>query len=780
VSGVRQNSRMTRGARAAVFTVAFALSAVSATAQQTGGVIPKPAETKPGSGTFELNAATIIQAPPASGGAADAAQYLADLWQRTNGLTLAVRSNSAQRASSPAEATSGSLIRFEQHPGFGPEAYRLEVAPHRIIVSASTATGLFYGAVTLWQLLPAGPKGGEIAAQTINDEPRYAWRGLMLDSSRHFQSPAFVRAMIDWMAWHKLNVLHWHLTDDQGWRLEIHKYPRLTSVGAWRIPAAVPGAPAPPRYGGFYTQDQVREIVSFAASRHVQIIPEIDLPGHAQAAIAAYPELGSLDARPSLPVSNRWGVHTHLFNLEPATFQFLENVLSEVVQLFPSRFIHIGGDEAVKDEWNASASVQARGRKLGISDAGALQNYFTQTIGRYLAAHGRRVVGWDEIMQPGMPRDAVVMAWHGAAAARAAALSGADTVLAPAPPMYFDNRQSSLANEPPGRFSVNSLKDVYAFEPHDAQMTEIQQRHILGLQADLWTEHIQSEHRVEWMALPRAAAVAEVGWSPQARDWPDFLKRLNSMSARYRAFDLHYADSVYGIQPQFMRSGAEVAVTLSSLPELRDAKLDIGIRYTLDGREPNAASTQYAGSLNAAVGTQIRAATFIGAERASRVASWNLDAHTGIRRTSHELELCSSGVGLLLEPAGASKPGDAPLAVDIMNPCWIYRSVDLTHGARIAAAVSALPFNYELPNEVGKIRVGDNRTANGELEVRVDDCSGAVLATVPLPAAASAEALVELAGRKLPSLAGRHDLCLRFARPSVDPIWALDWVEIQD
>ena len=322
-------------------------------------------------------------------------------------MVLSVRSSSAG-------ASTESFIRFEQQPGLGPEAYRVEVAPHAIKVSASTATGLFYGAITLWQLMPAGPASGVIAAQSISDEPRYAWRGLMLDSSRHFQSPAFIRSMIDWMAWHKLNVLHWHLTDDQGWRLEIRKYPLLTSVGGWRIPAVVPGAPTPPRYGGFYSQDEVREIVRFAANRHVQIIPEIDMPGHAQAAIAAYPELGSIDARPKLAVSNRWGVNTHLFNLEPQTFEFLQNVLAEVMQLFPSRYVHIGGDEAVKDEWKASAAVQARAKQLGITDAAALQTYFTRKITRYLAASGRRAVGWDEILQPGLGDRCRgdVMAWN--------------------------------------------------------------------------------------------------------------------------------------------------------------------------------------------------------------------------------------------------------------------------------------------------------------------------------------------------------------------------------
>jgi hexosaminidase len=743
-----------------------------------------PAEIKSGKGSFELSAATNIEAPLSSRGAADAAHYLSDLWQRTNGITLAVRSSSA-------DASTDSLIRFQQQPGLGPEAYRVEVAPHRIIVAASTATGLFYGAVTLWQLLPPGGAAGKIPAQTIRDTPTYAWRGLMLDSARHFQSPAFIRSMIDWMAWHKLNVLHWHLTDDQGWRLQIRKYPRLTSVGAWRIPASVPGVPAPKPYGGYYTQDQVRAIVAFARTRHVLIVPEIDMPGHAQAAIAAYPELGAaLDAR-SLPVSNKWGVHSHLFNLEPATFEFLENVLAEVLELFPSPYIHMGGDEAVKDEWNASPAVQARARRLGIHDADAMQTYFTQKIGRFLSSHGRRPVGWDEIMQPGLPSDAVVMAWHGATAARAAAIRGNDTVLAPDPALYFDHRQSTLATEPPGRLPVISLEDVYRFEPHDSKLTEIQQRHILGLQADLWSEHIKTGQRLEWMALPRAAALAEVGWSRAPRSWPDFLRRLAAMSARYRAFGIDYADSVFGIDPKFARTPGGIRVTLSNLPELKDAALETGIHYTLDGREPIAASTVYAAPLIVAAGAQIRAATFLGKEPVSRTWNARVDAHAGARRSSHELDLCSDGVGLLLEAGGdggvgaasladAPLAGDAPLAVDIMNPCWIYRDVELSHGARILAAVAALPFNFELGADAAKIRIGDNKTPQGELEVHVDGCDTAPVGVLPLAPASEHEGITALPPLTLPPLPGRHDVCLRFARPSLDPLWALDWVELGD
>jgi hexosaminidase len=768
---VRHGLSLVRRSWAAVQTAAFAVGLALPLAAH-GGVIPAPAEVNPGSGSFRVDSTVVMRVPPRDRDADAAAHYLAELWTRTNGLTLAVRAGAAE-VRTP-------TIEFRRRSGFRREGYGIEVTPQRVTVSASSSAGLFYGAVTLWQLLPTGVSGGEIAAQTIIDAPRYPWRGLMLDSSRHFQSPAFVRSMIDWMAWHKLNVLHWHLTDDQGWRLEIRKYPRLTSVGAWRIPASVPGSSSQKPYGGYYTQQQVRSIVAFAATRHVQIIPEIDMPGHAQAALAAYPELGAIDSHPTLPVSANWGVHSHLFNLEPSTFEFLQGVLDEVMQLFPSRYLHIGGDETVEDEWNASAGVQARARLLGISDANALQTYFTQKISGYLSAKGRRAVGWDEIMQPGLGADAVVMSWHGASAAHAAAIKGNDAVLAPDPMLYFDHRQSPLATEPPGRLAVISLEDVYRFEPHDPQLTEVQQRHILGLQADLWTEHIKTGRRVEWMALPRAAALAEVGWSPAPRSWPDFLRRLVSMSARYRAFGLDYADSVFGIDPQFARSTGGVSVTLSNLPELKDAKLDTAIHYTLDGKAPSAASALYAAPLRVAPGAEIRAATFMGPEQVSRTWSAHVDAHTGARRTSHQLELCSNGVGLLLEPSGKRGIGDAPLAVDIMNPCWIYRDIDLGKGPQFFAAVAALPFNFELGADAAKIRVGDNKTPQGELEVHVDGCDTAPYSVLPLAPAANQEGVTQLPAQKLPPLPGRHDVCLRFARPGLDPLWALDWVEIGD
>jgi hexosaminidase len=736
-------------------------------------VIPLPSETVSGVGSFNVGPDTIVRVPPADRDAAAAARYLVELWTRTNHLTVPITLGIATAGTSSTDT-----IAFRRQSGFGAEGYRLEVKPQRITVSASSAAGLFYGAVTLWQLLPPGANTGQISAQTIRDAPAYAWRGLMLDSARHFQSPAFIRSMIDWMAWHKLNVLHWHLTDDQGWRLEIRKYPRLTSIGAWRI------EPSGTRYGGFYTQDDVRNIVQFAATRHVQVVPEIEMPGHATAAIAAYPSLGSAGRSPPLTVSASWGVLPHLFNLEPQTFKFLEHVLDEVRDLFPSGYVHIGGDEAAKDEWNASADVQARARELGIHDSDAMQAYFTQRIARYLAAHGRRPIGWDEILRPGLEKGALVMSWHGVSGARSAALAGNDTILAPSPTLYFDNRQSTLPTEPSGRLKVVSLEDVYRFEPRDASLNDRQRPHVLGIQGSLWTEHIQTDERVQWMALPRAAAVAEVGWSAaENRRWPDFLQRLVPMFARYRAFGIRYADSVFTPAVEISRQGEAYSVALSN--QAQHAGPTLGdIRYTLDGGEPSAESLLYKTPLTVPINTQIRAAAFVGSAQVSRTTVRRLDAQSALRRSSHDLEPCSDGIGLLLQPNAVM--GD-PLAVDIMNPCWIDRGVDLSDGPSILAAVVALPFNFEIGADLPKIRVGDARTVVGELEIHVDGCDAPAQSVVPLagtPGAAAPSAAAAVAGetilpaQRLPRIPGRHDLCLRFARPGLDPMWALDWVEI--
>jgi hexosaminidase len=750
--------------RGALCLVALAwLTTGTAFADSPSPLIPLPAEMAPGQGTFTVAGGTVVRVPAGDAEAAGAARYLVEKIARTRGLRLsaqpfdaqangaagvdAVSRDAAGDAAAIAEAiatagnaTGGNVatggaaaigaaalgaaavgpsasraftsdvsaapgVAFLREPGMPNDAYRLDVASHGIQIRATSSSGLFYGAVTLWQLIPVGKGAATIPAQTITDAPAYKWRGLMLDSSRHFQSIRFIKSMLDWMAWHKLNTFHWHLTDDQGWRIEIRKYPRLTSVGSCRTPATATKV-KPPEYCGFYTQAQIRDIVAYAAERHIQVIPEIEMPGHAQAAIAAYPELGSIGGTPP-PVSAKWGVHAYLFNIEPKTIDFLHDVLTEVMELFPSPYIHVGGDEAVKDQWKSSPSVQARAQALGITDPEALQTWFMQEMGKFLEAHGKRLVGWDEILQPGLPSDAVVMSWRGVDGAHAAAVAGNDAVLSPWPTLYFDNRQSTRPSEPPGRMRVISLEDVYRFEPRDATLTADQQKHVLGLQANIWTEHIRTEERVELMTLPRAAAVAEVGWTaPERKDWNGFLQRLVPMAGRYRALGIRYDDSALAPDPHAAQS-------------------------------PRA------------------------------------------RRNSRELKLCSDGVSLLLEP-NAFGAGRRPLfALDIMNPCWIFKDADLSHGAWLTAAVGQLPFNFEIGADVEKIRVGDAKTAEGELEVRVDRCDGPVVSTEPLPTMPAGKLVNKLRKVALSPQPGRHDICLRFARPRLDPMWALDWVEIR-
>jgi hexosaminidase len=752
-----------KGSGRAAVQIAALLWLAASPAPARDDVIPQPLEVRLQAGAFSVNATTVIRVPSGDSDAARAAHYLVELWTRTNGFALPVV------VANGAGAAGASTIAFRRESGFGPEGYGIAVAPKLITVSGSTAAGLFYGAVTLWQLLPAEGHTGTIRAQIIRDAPRYVWRGLMLDSARHFQSVAFIRSTIDWMAWHKLNVLHWHLTDDQGWRLEIRRYPRLTSIGAWRV------EPDGTRYGGFYTQAEVRDIVRYAASRHVQIVPEIDMPGHATAAIAAYPFLGAAPSAAQV-VSASWGVHSHLFNVEPRTFRFLENVLDEVVRLFPSAYVHIGGDEVVTSEWDASPQVRATARKLGMSDDHTLQAYFTDAIGSYLAAHGRRIIGWDEILHPGLEKSAVVMSWHGVSGAHGAAATGHDAILSPWPTLYFDNRQSTLPTEPTGRLKVVSLEDVYDFDPDDATLSQTEQAHVLGVQANLWTEHMRSEDGVVWMALPRAAALAEVAWSSaKSRNFADFLERLVPMFARYQAFGLDYSDSVFRPAAEIERGAAGFTVTLST----QSQRAGVGeIRYTLDGREPSMQSSLYESPVGLADGTEMRAATFVDSTRASRSWVKVLDAASARRRDSHDMTPCSEAIGLLLQP-GARAAGSAaepPIAVDIMNPCWIDHGVDLSAGPRVVAAVAALPFNYQVGADAAKIRLGA-RTPEGELEIHVDGCDTPVVADLPL-ASASRTLVTVLPPQRLPRVAGRHDLCLRFARPRLDPLWALDWVEI--
>ncbi len=703
------------------------------------------------------------------------ARHFTALVARTAHLQL--ETAAAMPAASGAPIISLELKAFEGVPD--EEGYSLHVSPERIVVSARSPRGLFYGTITLWQLITAGEDakpGIRIEAVTITDQPRFRWRGLMLDVARHFMPPDLVKQMIDWMALHKLNTLHWHLTDDQGWRIEIKQYPRLTEVGAWRVPAGAAGMDPVTggvrRYGGFYTQDEVRDIVRYAAERHIAVVPEIEMPGHAQAAIAAYPQFGSIGDSPR--VSPDWGIHSYLFNVEEDTFAFLESVLTEVIALFPGRYIHVGGDEAVKDQWQASARVQRRMRELGVANETALQGYFVHRIEEFLRGQGRRLIGWDEILEGGLPPDAVVMSWRGMEGGKQAALQGHDVVMAPAPDLYFDHLQSDSPHEPPGRPGTESLADVYAFEAVPAGLAPHEARHIIGLQANLWTEHVRTPERVEHMVFPRLAAVAESAWSPpERRDWRRFLARMPDQLDRYRALGIRYAPSAFEVRiaSTYVPAAGALQIHLSTQSGLGT------IRYTLDGTDPTPQSGAYESPVTATPPVEVRAASFIDGRPLSEPRARVFDAFTLRTRTNDELELCGQKLPLRLEDDAPFEGERAVFLVDIMDPCWIYERAALDGVTHIDVRVGQLPYNFQLWKDASGIVTREPATESGELLVRLDSCEGEVLATLSLAPALMNPALTDLSA-PLPEQSGAPDLCFVFTGKSPDPLWVIDSVAL--
>ncbi|MEU8650465.1 beta-N-acetylhexosaminidase [Streptomyces sp. NPDC048737] len=435
-----------------------------------------------------------------------------------------------------------------------PEAYRLDVGGRQgVEIRGGDPAGVFWGAQTLRQLL--GPEAfrrapvrpgtrHDIPHQIIEDGPRFRWRGLLLDVARHFMPKEGVLRQLDLMAAHKLNVLHFHLTDDQGWRVEIERHPRLTEVGSWRSRTKF-GHRASPLWddrphGGFYTRDDIREIVAYAADRHVTVVPEIDVPGHSQAAIAAYPELGNTDVvdTGALAVWDTWGINPNVLAPTDDTLRFYEGVFEEVLELFPSEFVHVGGDECPKDQWRASPTAQARIEELGLAGEDGLQAWFIGHFDTWLAARGRRLIGWDEILEGGLAEGAAVSSWRGRAGGIAAARAGHDVVMCPEQQVYLDHRQDGGADEPVPIGYVRGLEDVYRFEPVPPELTPDEARHVLGAQANVWTEAMEDAARVDYQVFPRLAAFAEVAWSPlpapERRDFADFERR---MAAHYERLD---------------------------------------------------------------------------------------------------------------------------------------------------------------------------------------------------------------------------------------------------
>lgn len=507
-------------------------------------VIPRPDVLTPHTGAFTITSATTVAASPAF--ASVARRFVRDVANPT-GFDLVVRPATA--------AVRGIVVR--QVKELGDEAYRLDVTTSGIVAEASTPAGAFYALETVKQLLPPAiyrdaPIPGttwSVPAVHIEDAPRFTWRGSHLDVSRHFMPKAFVKKYIDLLARHKLNRFHWHLTEDQGWRIEIKKYPRLTDVSSCRPQTLVGSHTDDPvkqlfdgkPHCGFYTQDDVREVVAYAAERMITVVPEIEMPGHVQAAVYAYPFLASTtDSIPGLRTI--WGVSKYILNPSDSSVEFMQDVLSEVLTLFPSPWIHIGGDEAVKDQWKASPQIQARIKALGLKDEHEMQSWFIKQMDTFLTARGRRLIGWDEILEGGLAENATVMSWRGMAGGIAAAKDGHDVVMAPGSHTYFDHYQSrDKQSEPLAIGGFTPIDTVYSFEPVPPSLTPEEAKHILGAQAQLWTEYIPTPRQLEYMAYPRLVALCEALWSRKdRRDFGDFMTRLPVHLKRLDALDVNY------------------------------------------------------------------------------------------------------------------------------------------------------------------------------------------------------------------------------------------------
>ena len=515
---------------------------------QAIAIIPRPDSLTVGRGRFVIGPSTVIYADAST--ADIARRFAASLFPAT-GLSIPVR------IGAPTGASGITLERNPRLTRLGDEGYELTVTPRRVTIRGRERAGVFYALQSVRQLLPpdvfrdAKPDSvvWSVPAVRIVDSPRFAWRGAHLDVGRHFMPKEFVKKYIDLLALQKMNTFHWHLTEDQGWRIEIRKYPSLTSVGAWRTQTIVghqQGGDSTTwqydgqRHGGFYTQDDIREIVAYARDRFVTIVPEIEMPGHALAAIAAYPQLG-VTGQPT-DVGTRWGVYANILNAEESTIGFMQDVLTEVLELFPGRFIHVGGDEADKALWKTNPRIQERIRELGLKDEHELQSWFIRRMDAFLTAHGRRLVGWDEILEGGLAPGATVMSWRGTQGGIDAARAGHDVVMAPTSNTYLDYYQSrNTEGEPLAIGGFLPLEMVYAFEPVPTDLEAQFRSHILGAQAQLWTEYMPGPKRVEYMAFPRLTALAEVLWTrPEQKDYRDFLRRLELHLERMSVLDVAF------------------------------------------------------------------------------------------------------------------------------------------------------------------------------------------------------------------------------------------------
>ena len=627
-------------------------------------IIPRPANMTLQKGTFMISPKTSIWVSITGTNVEMVAEGLSQRLSHITGERMPVRLLEGRPPRNSILLTIDDKIERD----FGQEGYVLSVTPSGIVISAAEAMGLFYGVQTIYQLMPAEVFSHEsaqlnesisIPCVEITDKPTFTWRGMHLDVSRHFFPKEFIKKYIDLIALHKMNVFHWHLTDDNGWRIEIKKYPLLTEVSAWRADRegiswndrepARPDEPA--TYGGFYTQDDIREIVDYAAERFITVVPEIEMPGHTSEVFAAYPEFSCSGKRIPVQTGGYWP-NTDIFCAgNDETFDFLEDVLDEVLQLFPSPFIHIGGDEADKKNWETCRKCQARLKNEGLSNVDELQSYFIKRIGRYLDSKGRRLIGWDEIMEGGLPRGAVVMSWRGFDAGIEAAQKGHMVVMCPTSHCYFDYYQADPDFQPEAIGGLTTLKRVYDFQPVPEGLNQFQARNILGAQGNVWTEYIPTSSHAEYMALPRMTALAEVLWTPRhLLNWQDFRERLQTQFRRFDQLGVNYFPGSGKVEIEVLSDQDQETLSFAMGTEAYDTE----IFYTLDGREPGKNAFPYKKPVSIQHNATLKAIAFKDGKRLEKPAIYELNYHAGMGkpiqyRTRYSLRYPAKGSQSLLD-----------------------------------------------------------------------------------------------------------------------------------
>lgn len=579
-----------------ILTLLLLISVISL-AQQNLNLIPKPQNIEYHSGSFVMNSKTVIQADKNS----FEAKYLQQIIKQQLGLNLEITTSSKSKFKIVF------LTKIIEEKKTFKEWYNLSISKNEVVINATEAHGIFYGIQTLIQLLPL-EKSLEIKIPclSITDEPKFLWRGMHLDVCRHFFPKDFIKKYIDYLAMYKINTFHWHLTDDQGWRIEIKKYPKLTEVGAWRNGSMIGHYTDQTfddiRYGGFYTQEEIKEIVAYAKERHITIIPEIEMPGHALAALASYPEFSCTGG--PFDVGKTWGVLEDVFCPKAETFTFLENILTEVMALFPSEYIHIGGDESPKVRWKACPHCQKRIKDENLKDEHELQSYFIQRIEKFVNSKGRKIIGWDEILEGGLAPNAAVMSWRGTEGGIAAAKQKHFVVMSPGSHCYFDHYQGEPKNEPIAFGGYTNVEKVYSFNPIPKELSEEQSKYILGAQANLWTEYINTPGHVEYMLFPRIAALSEVVWgTSNPKEYKEFEKRLISHFEIYDKKGINYSKAIFEVTSKVQPAEHGVAF------ELKSANPN-GIKYTTDGSEPNTNSISYEKPILVTKNQTIKAAYF--------------------------------------------------------------------------------------------------------------------------------------------------------------------------